>query len=104
MVKNENLSKEELEKKASWYEKKYGPYIEKKGLHNWKNLFRKPTLLEYIILFMLLMGLFMTWAYIEDTAICREIVNNPVVFCSSQSVPINYSGIFKEDFKKVEVG
>jgi len=36
-------------------------------LHNWKNLFRKPTLYECIILVMLILALFMWWAYSIDT-------------------------------------
>lgn len=48
----------------------------KRGLHNWRNLFRKPNLLEWTILFMLIMVLFITWAYQRDTALCRELIDN----------------------------
>src|SRR3990167_3860271 len=76
------LTKEELEKRIDWYGKKYGPYIEKKGLHNWKNLFRKPTLLEWTILIMLLMGLFMGWAYSYDVKQCRQVIQDlPFLAC-----------------------
>jgi hypothetical protein len=61
------LSNIELEKRLKYYEKHYGPYIEKRGMQNWKNLFRKPTMLEWTILFMLLMGLYIGWAYVTDT-------------------------------------
>lgn len=58
----------------------------KRGIHNWRNLFRKPTLLEWTILFMLLMVLFMVWAYQRDTALCREtlkeIRTNPCQYCN----------------------
>lgn len=74
MADKKELSREELEKRLKWYEKKYGVYIEKTGLHNWKNLFKRPTLYECTILFMLLMGLFMGWAYQRDVALCREVL------------------------------
>lgn len=48
--------------------------IESRGLHNWKNLFRKPTLQEYIILFLLLMFCVMGYFYSLETKICREYV------------------------------
>jgi len=81
-----NLSRDKLMKRAYWYEKKYGPYIEKKGLHNWKNLFRKPTLYECVILIMLLMALFMWWAYSHDMEECKKIVGE----CNAYLNPISY--------------
>ena len=60
------IPREQLEAKVKWYEKKYGPVIQKRGLNNWKNLFRKPNLYEWLILAMLLMALFMAWAYTHD--------------------------------------
>jgi len=92
---NENLPKEELEKRVNWYSKKYGPYIDKRGLNNWKNLFRKPTLLEWTILVMLLMGIFMAFAYQMDNASCGEVMANPCLYCNTflnpvqDSAPIN---------------
>ena len=74
-------SREELEKKLSWFSKKYGPYIEKRGLGNWRNLFAKPTLSEWTILFMLLMMGFVAWAYLADTEECRETLTNLDVVC-----------------------
>ena len=65
------MNEEELIKQLKWYENRYGPYIPKAGLRNWKNLFRKPTLQEWTILFMLLMGLFMAWAYYHDIEACK---------------------------------
>lgn len=61
-----------LKKINSWYEKNYGPYIERRGLSNWKNFFRKPTLLEWTIFFMILMTLFMGWAYKHDIEACQQ--------------------------------
>lgn len=46
--------------------------FEKRGLHNWRNLFRKPTLMEWIVLFLLLMLLFTAWGYSRDISVCRE--------------------------------
>lgn len=69
---NIDLSDDELLKRVTWYEKRYGPYIEKRGLHNWKNLFRRPTLLEWTVLGMLILVLFMTFAYQSDIKACQS--------------------------------
>lgn len=42
------------------------------GLHNWKNLFRKPTIDEWVILFILIMVGFGAWAYKYDLQTCRD--------------------------------
>jgi len=42
------------------------------GVHNWKNLFRKPTLDEYIMLFIILMTLFSYYQYNKDINTLRE--------------------------------
>lgn len=68
-----------LKKKLEWYEKRY-PYIEKRGVHNWKNLFRKPTLSDWVILIMLILALFSAWAYNKDISICREYVKENYEF------------------------
>ena len=68
------MDNQELEKRVEWYEKRYGPYVEKKGLHNWKNLFRKPNLYEIIILVMLLSSFFLLWAYKNDIQSCWSYV------------------------------
>lgn len=70
-----------LRQKLSWYEKRYGPYIEKRGIHNFQNLFRKPTLMEWTILFMTFMALFIAWAYQTDIAACQETVTNLDAIC-----------------------
>lgn len=70
------MEKEDIEKRLIWYEKNYGPYIEKRGLHNWKNLLRKPNLQEWIILTMLVLGLFLSWAYTRDVSQCQELIEN----------------------------
>ncbi len=66
------MDNEELIKRIGWYEKKYGPYIEKRGQHNWKNLFRKPNVYEYTIFFMMMMSFFLAFAYYIDINNCQE--------------------------------
>ena len=69
------LPKEQLLARLKWYEDKYGSSIgNKRGLHNWKNLFKKPTLQDWIILFMLVMMLFVAWSYSHDISACREYI------------------------------
>jgi len=65
---------EKLKKENAWYNKTYGPYIERRGLRNWRNLFRRPNILEWTILIMLLIGIFMGWAYERDVSICRAYI------------------------------
>ncbi len=86
-----DLQRHELMKRVYWYEKKFGPYIEKKGKHNWKNLFRKPTLHEWIILIMLTMSLFLWWAYNQDMESCREIIMECNAYLNPTFAPLNYS-------------
>ena len=82
------MDNEELNKRLSWYSKRYGPYIEKRGLKNWRNLLRKPTVYEWTILFMIIMAYFMSWAYQVDTATCRETLDNLeetcITYCSAE--------------------
>lgn len=75
IINNLQISREELERRLKWYESKYGAYVYKKGFHNWKNLFRKPNIYDWTILFMLLMGLFIGWAYNHDIGACREFLS-----------------------------
>ena len=79
-----------LEEKLGWFEKRYGPYIEKRGLSNWRNLFRKPTLHEWTILFMLIMGLFIAWSYNHDIESCRDTLDNLQGICLEYCGGINY--------------
>jgi len=66
----------ELQKKLKWYENKFGPYYESRGLKNWKNLFRKPTLMEWTLLILIIIGLLGALAYDSDTKNCRETLEN----------------------------
>lgn len=72
------MEKEEYEKRLAWYEKRYGPYIEKRGLHNWKNLFRMPNNYEWTILIMLLLGIFMGVIYGSEVSECRKCLQREV--------------------------
>ncbi len=45
-----------------------------KGVKNWKALFKKPNLLEWTILIMLILALLMVWAYNRDISACREAI------------------------------
>jgi len=83
------MDNQELTKRLDWYSKKYGPYVEKRGLHNWKNLFRKPTVPEWII-FVLLLGYFLVaQLYVHDIEGCSEnlnmALNNACQICNSAS-------------------
>lgn len=64
-------------------------YEVERGLHNWNKLFRKPTLDDFISLFIIVMVIFAGWAYQHDTKVCRETLNNLDKICfdymSSQS-------------------
>ena len=70
---NEDI--DELKKKLAMYQDKYGEIYEKRGLHNWKNLFRKPTFNDWSIFFMLVMALFIAWAYQHDIQVCKDYVD-----------------------------
>ena len=70
------MDNEEMQKRLDWYEKRFGPYIGEKGLKSGlKNLWRKPNRYEWIILIMLLLSLFASWAYYHDTEACREYIS-----------------------------
>ena len=70
------LSIEEQEKRLKWYEKNYGPYIEERGLRNWKNLFKKPRMMDILILIILIGVLYTAWAYNEDVQMCQNTLRN----------------------------
>ena len=67
---------EEMKKQLKWYEKNYGPYIEKRGLGNWKNLFKKPTMRDLLILVILAGILLSAWAYKADIQSCQDTLQN----------------------------
>lgn len=51
------------------------------GLHNWKNLFKAPSLNDWLMLFIIAMVLFAAYAYKTDTATCRETLANLDKIC-----------------------
>jgi hypothetical protein len=51
-------------------------YKTKIGLSNWKNLFRKPTLDDWITLIIIVLVLFSAYAYKIDTQTCRAALEN----------------------------
>ncbi len=70
------MEADELEKRLKWYEKNYGPYIEERGLRNWKNLFKKPRMMDILILIILIGVLYTAWAYNEDVQMCQNTLRN----------------------------
>jgi hypothetical protein len=59
-----------------------GNVPQKRGLHNWRNLFKKPTFQDWIIMFMLIMVVLMGYAYKSETEQCRAVLQNlPVIAC-----------------------
>lgn len=63
-----------MEKRLDWYQEKYGPYIEERGLKNWRNLFRWPNLQEWTIFILIIMALFLGWAYKHDISSCYNYI------------------------------
>lgn len=105
------METEEYEKRLKWYENRYGPYIEKRGIHNWRNLFRKPTLYEWTILFMMFGFIVIGYLYMVETKECKtclereqDLFNNlTMTFCSSPTQNINFTKLnitLKEDDMK----
>ncbi len=101
------MEPEELKKRLKWYEKSYGPYIEDRGLKNWKNLFKKPRMSDVLILVIVVAVLFVALAYKSDIQTCHDTLNNlPREVCEACSefrtmvenqslneIPFNLSGI-----------
>jgi len=72
----------------------------------WKALWRMPTLNEWIVLFMLIMILVISWAYKHDTAICREYVENIDIICMEKNTvatdnSANYSTNYSIKINKI---
>lgn len=57
---------------------------QKRGLQNWRNLLRWPTLDEWINIFIIVMVLFAAWAYKHDIASCQEALTGCVDDCNGQ--------------------
>lgn len=97
-------NEEELQKKLKWYEDKYGPYYETRGLKNWKNLFRKPTLMEGTVFIVLILMLFGGWAYNSDTKSCRDTLENlPTEVCEAcREFQLNKDAYEAENYMEVD--
>lgn len=57
------------------------PVKTKVGLGNWKSLFRKPSMDEWITLFILIMLILAAFAYNNDTKACRETLSHLDIVC-----------------------
>ena len=70
-------------------------YNTKLGLGNWKNLFRKPTIDDWIVLLIIVLLLVAAYAYTVETKSCREVFSNATrldEICRSRIAnQINYS-------------
>ena len=64
------------------------PYQTTVGLHNWKNLFRKPTLDDFLTLFIIILVIAAYFAYQSDTKTCRETLNNIKNICAQYCLGI----------------
>jgi hypothetical protein len=64
-------------------------YKTKVGMDNWKNLFRKPTLDDWITLFILIMLFFAAYAYVHDTKACSEALHNLSSICSQYQMQLS---------------
>lgn len=95
------IPREQLEAQLSWYRKTYGEPIMRRGLHNWKNLYKKkPTLQDWIILFMIIMSLFISWAYQRDITICREYIAEQEAQVIRPSETTAHANISLEEIQK----
>jgi hypothetical protein len=56
------------------------------GLQNWKNLFKKPTAEDWISLIILILLFLAAFAYVHDTKVCRETLNNLDTICAQRAM------------------
>ena len=76
------------------------------GADNWKNLFRKPTIDDWIVLIILVLIIGAAYAYSIDTQTCRDTLKNIDAIClqrrtayttnisgSSLNLPINITNV-----------
>ena len=97
-LNKESLSSDEKQKRLDWYEKNYGPYIETRGLKNWKNLFRKPTMRDLLILIILAGVLLSAWSYKHDIQTCQDTLENlPREVCEACSLFMSMKDEYDED-------
>jgi len=56
---------------------------EKRGLQNWRNLFKKPDVDSWITLILIALVLYLAWAYYRDLSICRGLLQD----CVPRQIP-----------------
>ena len=84
----------EMEKRLKFYEDKYGPYVEKRGLHNWKNLFRRPSMNEWIILILLICCVAFAFTAQMNASICQGAIDYwNQAHAPMFGTPVNFSAI-----------
>lgn len=75
-----------------------------RGLHNWKRLFRKPTLSDWITLGIILMVIVGAYFYYNDTKTCRETLSNIKEICLKyQLSELQVDTLNKEAAAKVNI-
>jgi len=65
------------------------PIKTKIGVDNWKNLFKKPTVDDWITLVILILLMVAAFAYTQETATCRAMTNNIGKTCMQYYAWIN---------------
>jgi len=50
--------------------------LTERGLKNWKNLFKKPDLDSFITLALIILVLYLAWAYKRDISVLRDLLAN----------------------------
>ena len=88
---------------------RFDPKTGKRGLHNWKHLFAKPTVQDIIIFVLLILTLVNALSYSRDINACRDFYEeNSCLICSNsfenstrsvQTIPINNT--FKEENQSI---
>lgn len=70
------------------------PYQTKIGVDNWKNLFKAPSVEDWITLVILGLLIFAAYAYTLDTKTCKDVIKNIDSVCLNRSMnsKVNYTG------------
>jgi hypothetical protein len=69
-------------------------YETKVGMKNWKNLFRKPTMDDWIVLIILILLMAASYAYVTETKACKEVFTNATKLdqiCLLRQNQLNYT-------------
>jgi hypothetical protein len=68
------------------------PYQTKIGVDNWKNLFKMPTMEDWITLIILILLIAAAFAYTTETKACKDTLNNLDEICLKRANNVNYTG------------